>query len=123
MILLDTSILIDYYRNKDKKNTLLFKLSQTHIFSISVITKYELFAGTKPEKIPFTLSIIQNMKVLELSEKCIDIGIEIFNELKSKNQIIEVPDIFIAATSIHYDLPIATLNKNHFQRITNLQII
>jgi|JI102314DRNA_FD_contig_61_1976865_length_1127_multi_2_in_0_out_0_1 tRNA(fMet)-specific endonuclease VapC len=123
MILLDTSILIEYYRKKDKKDTLLFKLSETHSFSISVVTKYELLAGTKPDKLSFTLSIIQNMKVLELNEKCIDIAIEIFNELKSKNQIIEVPDIFIAATAIHNKLPIATLNTNHFDRIPNTYVI
>lgn len=123
MILLDTSVLIDYYRKKDKKETQLFKLSETHSFSISVVTKYELLAGTKPEKIPFTLSIIQNMKVWELNEICIDIAIEIFNELKSKNQIIEAPDIFIAATAIHNKLPIATLNTNHFERILNIKII
>ena len=63
------------------------------------------------------------MKVLELNEKCIDIAIEIFNELKSKNQIIEVPDIFIAATAIHNKLPIATLNTNHFDRIPNTYVI
>ena len=46
-----------------------------------------------------------------------------FNELKSKNQIIEVPDIFIAATAIHNKLPIATLNTNHFDRIPNTYVI
>ena len=87
MILLDTSILIEYYRNKDKAKTKLFQLSSSNIFSISVITKFEFLAGTKP------------------------------------NNILDTPDILIASTSIHYNIPIATLNINHFQRIKNIQII
>ena len=105
MILLDTSILIEYYRKKDKKDTLLFKLSETHSFSISVVTKYELLAGTKPDKLSFTLSIIQNMKVLELNEKCIDIAIEIFNELKKKKhkvKIIKTRNDFIKRVAVDF---------------------
>jgi predicted nucleic acid-binding protein len=78
---------------------------------------------SRQELLEKSVNYLENMKVLELNEKCIDIAIEIFNELKSKNQIIEVPDIFITATAIHNKLPIATLNTNHFDRIPNTYVI
>jgi len=37
--------------------------------------------------------------------------------------MIEFRDIFIAATCIVNDLPVRTLNKKHFDRITGLHVI
>ncbi len=46
MILLDTSILIDYFRKKNKEKTILYHLfSEEEDLAISVIPKYELMFG------------------------------------------------------------------------------
>ena len=37
--------------------------------------------------------------------------------------MIGLADIFIAATAIEHDLPLATLNRVHFERISALHII
>ncbi len=37
--------------------------------------------------------------------------------------VIEMRDIFIGATAVVYDMPLATLNKEHFERIEKLQLI
>jgi len=43
MILLDTSILIDFYRKKDKSKTVLFQLEKDHHqLAISVLTQFEI---------------------------------------------------------------------------------
>jgi tRNA(fMet)-specific endonuclease VapC len=47
----------------------------------------------------------------------------IFQKLRSENQIIEFRDIFIGASSISNNLPILTLNKKHFSRIKNLEVL
>ena len=39
LICLDTSILIDYYRKKNKEKTKFVELSKSYKFAISVITK------------------------------------------------------------------------------------
>lgn len=69
LILLDTSVFIDYFRKTNKQNSLLFKL--------------------RKENFRFSSSII----------------------------------LFIAATTIANKLPSATINKKHFERIENLEII
>ena len=44
IIMVDTSILIDYYRKTDKENAVWIKfVRQGYKFSISAITKYEIF--------------------------------------------------------------------------------
>ncbi len=46
LILVDTSILIDYYRKTDKANSVWVALvRQGYEFAISAITKYEIYSG------------------------------------------------------------------------------
>lgn len=73
LILLDTSVLIDYYRTKDKSKSLLVQLAEKNSFAISVVTKYEFLAGTKPERVAYTNSIIENIEIKNMNLECIDI--------------------------------------------------
>ncbi len=44
--LVDTSVLINYYRKTDKANSVWVKLvRQGYRFSISAVTKYEIYSG------------------------------------------------------------------------------
>jgi len=50
-------------------------------------------------------------------------AVDINNSLKRKRQQIEMADLFIAATAISNNLPFATLNKKHFDRIDGLRLV
>lgn len=50
-------------------------------------------------------------------------AIGIYQRLKQKNKLIDVPDIMIAGTALQHNMPLATLNRKHFERITGLEII
>ncbi len=43
--------------------------------------------------------------------------------LLKQNQVIGLPDTFIAATAIVHDLPLFTLNTAHFQRIGQVRLL
>lgn len=49
-ILIDTSILIDYFRKEDKKKTLFFRHSLKYSLAISTITEFEFMSGLNPKK-------------------------------------------------------------------------
>jgi tRNA(fMet)-specific endonuclease VapC len=49
--------------------------------------------------------------------------VDINNALKRKRKQIDIADLFIAATALSNNLPFATLNLKHFERIDNLQIV
>jgi hypothetical protein len=51
------------------------------------------------------------------------VAADINSELKRKRKHIAIPDLFIAATAMANNLPLATLNKKHFERIDRLAII
>lgn len=46
-----------------------------------------------------------------------------YKALKPKNALIELADLLIGATAISNSVPLATLNKKHFERIPNLVLI
>jgi predicted nucleic acid-binding protein len=50
-------------------------------------------------------------------------AIQIYQRLKSAGNLIDLPDLFIAATAIAHELPLATLNTKHFERITELILV
>ena len=65
----------------------------------------------------------ENVKIIVFDDKCAEKASTIVKQLKSKNQMIEIPDILIGATAIANELPLATLNKKHFERIENLILV
>ena len=124
VVLLDTSILIDYFRKTEKSNSTWVKLyDQGYDFSISVITEYEIYSGATPSQLDFWEKILKNTSVLAFDQSVVKVAVKTNNNLKSKRKQIDLADLFIASTAIAHNLPIATLNKKHFDRIEGLQII
>lgn len=123
VILLDTSILIDYFRKEKKDKTILYNLSQDYNFSISSITEFEFLSGFKDKDLEFARELLKDIVVVPFDSGCAKIASDIYKDLKANNLLIDPPDIFIAATALYKNLPLATLNVKHFQRISNLNII
>ena len=122
-ILIDTSVLIDHFRRKDKTKTLLSKLLIECDLFISSITDYEFRAGSNEANKLIVNNYLNEFKLLDFNLDCSKKACNIREKLKRINKIIDLPDLFIAATALVNDLPLATLNKKHFERIENLKLI
>ncbi|MBY0478031.1 MAG: type II toxin-antitoxin system VapC family toxin [Chitinophagaceae bacterium] len=124
LILIDSSILIDFYRKTDKANSVWIALvRQGYEFAISAITKYEIYSGATPSQLTFWDSVLQKITIIPFDENTVDVAVDINNELKRKRKQIDIADLFIAATALLYDIPFATLNKKHFDRIDKLNVL
>jgi tRNA(fMet)-specific endonuclease VapC len=124
VVLADTSILIDFFRKTDKaKSGLILLYRQGYDFSISAVTEFEIYSGATVAQIPFWQNLLENTEVIPFDKKAVTAAISINKKLKLKRKQIEIADLFIAATAIANNLPFATLNKKHFERIENLQIL
>jgi len=121
-ILIDTSILIDHLRKKQKDKTIFFELAKQYDCSISSITGFEFSVGSSPQNREFTQKLLSILTVLSFNSACVQIAVDIYGNLKAKNRLISLPDIFIAATAIANSLPLQTLNLKHFMRIGNLKL-
>lgn len=124
VVLLDTSILIEYYRKKDKSKSVLFRLFQTYsIFAVSAVTHFEIYTGSGNEQIDFWNDFFQEITVLPFNAEVSKEAANIDAILKRKRKQIAIPDLFIAATAIYHNIPLVTLNKKHFERVDEIQLV
>ena len=126
MVCLDSDILINFLR-KDRKTINLINelLIQGRILSTTSINFFELLKGipnsSKINK-KTILEFLSNFKTYNFEIEASKKAAEIFNDLKSKGEIIELADILIASVVIASNETIITNNSNHFERIKELKI-
>ncbi len=123
-ILVDTSVFIDYFRCYDKSGTLYYLLSGQYELCASVITAFELGAGVRNERHQADYEgALSSVVILPLDVSCIKEALIIQNALRSINKTIGFPDTLIAATALAHEIPIATFNRKHFERVPNLTLL
>ena len=123
-ILVDTSIIIDFIRKKEKDKTQFWYFMSNHQCFISVVSVFELYNGaTDNNKKEDINKIIKWLKVIPFDFFCSLKASEIYLSLKKLNRLVEFRDIFIAATSIISEKPLATLNIRHFEHISEISLI
>lgn len=124
MILLDSSVLIEMFRKKDKEKTLFYKLSLTDkIICISSITYYEVGIGNRESHFEYWEKLSKNLTIIPFDKACSVTAISIYLDLLKMNKMIDLADLLIGATALTHNIPIATLNTKHFERIDKLEII
>lgn len=107
-----------------KKKRFFYKLTSIYNdFAISIITHYEVLAGSNEKQDSFWTEFFDNIEILEFDVKASEEAVKIYKQLKKSNQMIDLADILIAATSISKDIPIATLNFKHFEKIKKIEIV
>jgi tRNA(fMet)-specific endonuclease VapC len=126
IICLDTNVLIAHKRAKtvDKDKTFLYRLvTQSHQLAVSTITVYELLRGDNQDEDQYWQVMFNNMKILVFDYTCAGEAAKIYETLKKAGKLIEAEDIFIAATALRYQMPLATGNIKHFERVEGLALI
>ena len=66
---------------------------------------------------------MKNLTVIPFDKTCSDTAIAIYLNLLKINKMIDLADILIGATALTHNIPIATLNVKHFERIKSLEIL
>ena len=123
-ILLDTSILIDFFRKKNKSKLILYQLIPEYEFCLSIITSFGIRIGIKTDRQKRDYEIlIEYFDILPIDEACIDVAVDIYTFLKKRNAMIELADLFIGATAVSNSLRLATLNRKHFNNIPDLMLL
>lgn len=121
MILCDTNIIIEFYKNNLQIISELHCIEQSNIV-ISAITKAELYFGAlnkvELRKIQKHLSSIQLYPIdISISKSFISLM-----ESYSLSHKLCIPDALIAATALTYSIELYTLNAKDFQFIENIQL-
>lgn len=122
-ILIDTSVIVDFLRRKDKKNTWFYKLSlDDDSLAISILTHAELYSGRSvyenPKNKRYLDSIISRLNIITLDLPISTLGAR----LKAKSNV-DLLDCLIGATAMKGGYRLATLNIKHFREMKNLKLL
>jgi predicted nucleic acid-binding protein len=121
MILCDTNILIEFYKNNPKIVQELRQIGQDQL-AISSITQAELYFGAlnkgELKKIKQHLSLLSQ---LPLDVSISNLFLQLM-ETYSLSHKLSLPDALIAATALVHNLELYTLNTKDFRFISNLNL-
>jgi len=124
LILADTSVLIEYFRKGDKSRSELVRLyDQGHDICISAITHFEIYTGASVTQHDYWVTMLERISVLPFDAAVSSIAVTIDHDLKRRSKRLGMADLYIAATAVANGLPLATLNRKHFERVEGLEII
>ncbi len=122
-VLADTSLFIEHLRAKDKTATLLYRLTNQKQVETCAIVAAEIYYGARKKEAedaatallqpfivhPFTLSMAARQSAI------------LIPSIKL-NRTIDLRDLMIGVTAIELEMPIATLNRAHFDGIPGLEV-
>lgn len=121
-VLVDTLIIIDYLRKKNKNQTILLQLGEEKIkLYASIITHTECYAGKsiweKKAAMEALKIIFSGIKILPLEENISEKA----GRISAENGI-NLLDAIIASTAISHKLAFSTLNIRDFKKIKGLEL-
>jgi len=120
--LTETSLIIEHFRSKRKNDTVLYRLSEKYELYISAVTQFEFLTGAKEHQETQIRAVTDVFHILPFDSDCAEIASEISKSLRKKHLHTEFRDIFIAATAISANMPLATMNIKHFRNMEGLEI-
>ena len=129
-LILDSSVLIA----AEKKRLDLSRFFAAHpadSFFIAAITVSELLHGVaraqpparKKERSVFVEALLAKIEAVDFDAEVARRHADLWASLEKLGQIIGPYDLLIAATALHYDHGLVTLNVAEFRRVTGLRLI
>jgi predicted nucleic acid-binding protein len=129
-VIFDTSILIAAEKQRLDLHAL-FAAHEQETFCIAAITAAELLAGVerakpaarKQARARFVEWILAQVETIDFDLALARQHAGIWATLEAAGKMIGPYDLLIAATALHYDHPVATLNVAEFRQVRGLRLI
>ena len=119
LILCDTNIIIEFYKNNLAIVSALRSIGQENI-GVSTVTIGELMYGAlNKSELRQIMNDIDSIETLHISEGVCKTFLDLMARYALSHKP-SIPDLFIAATALYYEVPLFTLNNKDFRFIQGL---
>ena len=114
-LLLDTSILIDVLRRKNKRNEWLAELVRNgHTLATTTLNIAEIYAGMRPTEENRTEALLGGLQVYELNGTSARLAGRFKNTWARKGHTLSLADAIVAGIAIERDCALLTDNRRDF---------
>ncbi len=121
IVLCDTDVIIEFYRNNQDIITELKKIGQENI-AISTITAGELLYGALNKKeLNQIIKDLKNLTILDIDKKACTVFLDIMGKYVLSHKL-ALPDGFIAATALANGIELYTLNIKDYRFIKGVKL-
>jgi predicted nucleic acid-binding protein len=122
MILCDTNILIEIYRNNTAVSSIVEMAGYDNI-AISDVTRAELFYGARNKaELKKIRENVEQLQVFPVNTTISQMAVDLIEQFCLSHKL-DWEDAQIAATAIFYDIELYTLNLKDFSFIPGLKIL
>lgn len=122
-ILFDTSVIIDALRKRQGRHEFLELSKQAgNTHACSAVSVAEVYAGMRPHEAAATMALIENLECIEVTLNIARHAGGLKYAWERKGVTINIPDAIIAATTLNFDLWLATDNRRDFP-MPNLKLL
>ena len=121
ILMLDTNILVDYLRQKIRVLTFIENYGKANL-AISPIVSMEVYQGVLDKTdLLRTRKKLNGFASLPLTQEIVQLAMQLQQQYILSHYV-GIPDNFVAATALVYDLELKTYNFKDFQFIPTLKV-
>jgi len=121
MILVDTNIFIEYYKNNSAICKTLEQIDPQKIVVNDVVCAELYFGARNKQELANIVSDMENLTVLTILPKISRLAVDLVKQFCLSHKF-KLPDAQIAATALFHNAELFTLNRKDFVFIPNLKL-
>jgi tRNA(fMet)-specific endonuclease VapC len=123
LVVVDTDLVIDFLRGKGPGAPLVRELIGSHRFRVTAITAFELRVGANFMARRDDIVRLVHSRAFPLDSRSALRAGELAATLRGAGQDIGLADCLQAGICLNFDLPFATRNRKHFDRVGGLRLV
>jgi len=121
MILVDTNIFIEYYKNNPAIYKILEQINPQEIVVNDVVCAELYFGARNKQELADIVADMEKLTILPISQKISRLAVDLVKQFCLSHKL-KLPDAQIAATAILHNAELFTLNRKDFAYIHNLKL-
>lgn len=122
VVVVDTDLVIDFLRGKGPGVPLVRELIAAHRLRVTAITAFELRVGTDFLARRDDILRLMRSRTFPLDSRSALRAGEVAATLRGDGRDIGLADCLQAGICLSFDLPLATRNRKHFERVDGLRL-
>ena len=121
MILVDTNIFIEYYKNNSAICKILEQIAPQETAVCDVVCAELYFGARNRQELADIISDMEKLTVLTIIPKISQLAVNLVKQYCLSHKL-KFPDALIASTALIHNAELLTLNKKDFDYIPNLKL-
>lgn len=122
VVVVDTDLIIDFLRGKGPGVSLVRELIADHRLRVTAVTAFELRVGMDFLASRDDILRLVRSRTFPLDSRCALRAGDVAAALRRGGQDIGLADCLQAGICLTFDLPLATRNRKHFERVDGLRL-